>query len=371
MTHSLIYLQLWQKKYVMCHLYIIKPSYLCLIIKHDSSMNTPLHHIGFLLLPQVQLLDFAGPSDVFNTANQIMVRTATSALTQYQIHLISGTVDKSVLTSAGISVQCDYTIYDQHIPLDTLLIAGSKADLTHEYDRAVLHWIKGIQPTVKRIGSICIGAFLLAKTGLLTNKKVTTHWQYAKVLQETYPSIRLTYDHFYIKDDNIYTSGGITSGIDLALALIEEDNGYTLASDVSRYLVVNLKRTNTQELYSTLIPADIELTPLVRKVKQYITDHLTQQAVTIAELADHVYMSERNFSRVFKKETGMTPGAFNDCVRIEYAKRLLESTTYSIVEIATQVGYTSDHVFRKVFVKLVKVTPTHYRNVFQSTRINL
>lgn len=337
--------------------------------KQRNKMNIKIHHIGFLLLPQAQLLDFAGPSDVFNTANQLITLTSATAPIHYQIHLISGTTDKKVMTSSGISVNCDYTIYDKDIAIDTLLIAGSKADLDSEYDTTVLHWIKRIQPHLSRIGSVCIGAFLLAKTGLLHNKKATTHWQFAQQLKESYPSIEVTYDHFYIKDDNTYTSGGITSGIDLALALVEEDSGHTLASDVSRYLVVNLKRINTQELYSTLVPSDIELTPLVKKVKQYITDHLAQQAVSIIELAEMANMSERNFARVFKKEAGMTPGAFNDCVRIENAKRLLESSDYTISEIATMVGYASDNVFRKAFIRLVTTTPMHYRASFRSSTI--
>lgn len=338
--------------------------------KQGNKMKAVTHHIGFLLLPQAQLLDFAGPSDVFNTANQLITLTSAMTPIHYQINLISGTKDKIVMTSSGISVNCDYTIYDKDIPLDTLLIAGSKADLDNKYDTAILHWIKGIQPKLSRLGSVCIGAFLLAKTGLLNNKKATTHWQYAQTLKCTYPSVEVTYNHFYIKDNNIYTSGGITSGIDLALALVEEDSGHTLASDVSRYLVVNLKRVNTQELYSTLVPPDIELTPLVKKVKQYITDHLTQQAVPINELAEMVNMSERNFARVFKKEAGMTPGAFNDCVRIENAKRLLESSDYTISEIATMVGYASDNVFRKAFIRLVTATPMHYRDSFRSNSID-
>ncbi|MCC9042827.1 DJ-1/PfpI family protein [Myroides sp. M-43] len=333
-------------------------------------MNTTIHHIGFLLLPQTQLLDFAGPSDVFNTANQLITLSSAKTAITYQLHLISGIAEKTIKTSSGISVLCDYTIYDRDIPLDTLLIAGSKADLTNEYDTAVLHWIKGIYSSLQRIGSICIGAFLLGKTGLLNNKRATTHWQFTQTFKDTYPSVRLAYDHFYIKDENIYSSGGITSGIDLALALIGEDSGHALASAVSRYLVVNLKRQNTQELYSSLIPADIELTPLVKKVKLYITERLTKQSVAIIELAELVNMSERNFSRVFKKESGMTPGTFNDCVRIENAKRLLESSDIPVVEIAHMVGYASDNVFRKAFTKLVKVTPMHYRAAFQSTDIN-
>lgn len=333
-------------------------------------MDTIEHHIGFLLLPQTQLLDFAGPSDVFNTANQLITVTSTQTSQRYIIHLISGTSDKLVVTSAGISVVCEYTIYDKHIPIDTLLITGSKADLTNNYDPAIFHWIKRVYPTVQRVGSICIGAFLLAKTGLLNNRKATIHWQFASFFKNLYPNINLVYDHFYVKDCNIYTSGGVTSGIDLALALVEEDYGRTLAADVSRYLVVNLKRASTQELYSTLIPSDLELTPLVKRIKQYIIEHLGQQTVTIDELADLVNMSVRNFSRVFKKEAGMAPGAFNDCVRVESAKRLLESSDIPIAELAITVGFSSDNVFRKAFIKLVKVTPKHYRTAFNSSGVN-
>lgn len=333
-------------------------------------MKTTIHHIGFLLLPQTQLMDFAGPSDVFNTANQIVATHLNTHAIQYKIHLISGIRNQKICTSVGIEVHCDYTIYDTSLPLDTLLLTGSKSDISQTYDPNVLHWIKGIYPSLQRLGSICIGAFLLAQTGLLYNKKATTHWQYAPTFRQLYPEVRLIYDRIYTKDQNLYTSGGITSGIDLALALVEEDLGNTLASTVSRYLVVHLKRNNTQALYSTLIPMERELTPLVFKVKQYIMEHFKHQTIHIAELADCVHMSERNFARVFKKESGMTPGAFYDGLRIEHAKRLLESSDLQIAEIALSAGFSSDSLFRKAFIKLVKVTPTQYRISFQSTGIN-
>lgn len=333
-------------------------------------MEATLSHIGFLLLPQTQLMDFAGPSDVFQTANHILASHVNTTELQYQILLISGSKDPKIRTSSGIEVHCDYTIYDLDLPLNTLLITSSKSDISQAYDPALLHWLKGIYPSLQRIGSICIGAFLLAQTGLLYNRKATTHWQFASTFRKLYPSVRLAYDQIYTKDSNIYTSGGITSGIDLALALIEEDHGRTVASNVSHYLVVHLKRNNTQALYSTLIPMDRELTPLVLKVKQYIVDHFKFHVISIAELADFVDMSERNFARVFKRESGMTPGMFYDGLRIEHAKRLLESSDLPIAEIALSVGFSSDTIFRKAFIKLVEVTPTKYRTSFQSTGIN-
>lgn len=333
-------------------------------------MQITLHHIGFLLLPQTQLLDFAGPSDVFHTANQLMETQLNPSEIQYQIHLISGTPDHKIRTSSGIEVYCDYTIYDKKIPLDTLLLTGSKAAITQAHDPAVLHWLKGIYPSLQRIGSICIGTFLLAKTGLLYNKKATTHWQFASLFQQLYPEVRLVYDQIYTKDGNRYTSGGITAGIDLALALVEEDHNRTVASHVSRYLVVPLKRNNTQALYNTLIPMERELTPLVLQVKKHLMENFKIRTISIAELSDVVNMSERNFARVFKRESGMTPGHFYDSLRIEYAKRLLESSDLQVAEIALAAGFSSDPIFRKAFIRLVTVTPTQYRISFQSTGIN-
>ncbi|EHQ41972.1 GlxA family transcriptional regulator [Myroides odoratus] len=333
-------------------------------------MDAILHHIGFLLLPQTQLMDFAGPSDVFHTANQVATTHLNSTGEQYQIHLISSTRELKIKTSAGIEVQCDYTIYDHNIPLDTLLLTGSKSDLSQTYDPALLHWIKGIYPTLQRIGSICIGAFLFAQTGLLYNKKATTHWQFASAFRQLYPTVKLDYHQIYTKDGNRYTSGGITSGIDLALALVEEDHGQLVAADVSRYLVVQLKRNNPQTTYSTLLPLNSELTPLVLKVKQYITAHFKTQGIRQVEIAEFVCMSERNFARVFKKEAGMTAGMFYDRLRIEYAKRLLESSDLSIATIAEISGFSSDTIFRKAFIKLVQAPPTQYRTNFQSTGIN-
>ncbi|MDR0229379.1 MAG: DJ-1/PfpI family protein [Flavobacteriaceae bacterium] len=328
-----------------------------------------IHHIGFLVLPQTQLLDIAGPTDVFTTANQLMSTLPILIDMEYKVHLISSTSNKNITTSSGLTLLCNYSITDLDITLDTLLITGSQADITNTYDPAVLHWTKGIYPTLKRIGSICIGAFLLAKTGLLNNRAATTHWQYAALFKQQYPSVKLCYGQLYAKDCNIYTSGGITSGIDLALALVEEDFDRTLAAQVSRYLVVNLKRTHTQFLYANLVPSDIELTPLVQQIKQFVYDNIANINLTNTDLAFAVNMSERNFARVFKKEAGMSPGQFYDCLRIEYAKRLLESTTFSIQEIAIQAGFATDNALRKTFQKLVEVSPTHYRASFQTTGI--
>ncbi|WP_010249704.1 GlxA family transcriptional regulator [Myroides injenensis] len=230
-------------------------------------MHIEKHTVGLLMLPEAQLLDLAGPCDVFNTANQLLELTHGNTNKYYNIILISFTDSKIITTSSGVKIQCDYTFKDIDLKIDTLLITGSSLDLNSDYEPALLHWIKGIYPSLIRIGSICIGLFLLAKTGLINNKRVTTHWKYANLFSQKYPNTNLQYDHIYLKDGNIYTSGGITSGIDLALALTEEDLGREMAANISRHLVVNLKRSHSQIIYASLLAEDLEMSPLVKKTK--------------------------------------------------------------------------------------------------------
>lgn len=333
-------------------------------------MDIEKHTVGLLMLPETQLLDLAGPCDVFSTANQLLELTNGNSNKYYNIVLISASENKTITTSSGIKIQCDYTLKSIDLKIDTLLLTGSSLNLNSEYDPYLLHWLKGTYPSLLRIGSICIGLFLLAKTGLINNKRVTTHWKYANLFSQKYPNINLQYDHIYLKDGNIYTSGGITSGIDLALALTEEDLGREMAANISRHLVVNLKRPHSQTLYASLLPNDLEMSPLVKKTKSYILKNIAKGQTTVKDISAYFNMSERNFSRVFRKEAEISPGYFNDRVRIEHAKHLLECTDYLISEIAIKSGFLSDNVFRKAFHKYTNITPLQYRNYYQSSTVN-
>lgn len=322
----------------------------------NAGKNTGIRNIVLLVLPQVQLLDVAGPCDVFTAANLFLNDGNTQ---RYQVYMVSGTSDKMISSSSGMPLACSHTIYDMDFPVDTLLVAGTTLSVLDEINPDLYHYLQGTTD-IRRIGSVCVGAFVLAKAGLLNGKQVTTHWKYADVLQKAYPELDVNVNPFFIRDERVYTSGGVSSGIDLALALLEEDLGKPLASEVAKHLVLHLKRPGVQLQFGNALPDYEMLSPFTKEIRNLLKDKLGQP-IGIEYMAESMNMSVRNFSRVFLKESGMTPGRFLEKMRLDQAKNMLEYTEMSIEMIAEKCGFGSVVSLRRLFLKYLSLSPAQYR----------
>ncbi len=306
------------------------------------------------------LLDFAGPADVFNSANEVLESM------DYQVIIVSAQQNKQVLNSVGLQICCAYSAMDFTENIDTLLIAGSHnlqnmEDSSYEEFYA---WLQVINKQTRRIGSICAGAFVLAKAGLLNGKKATTHWNRSELLRQRFPQVQVDTKPFYISDGKIHTSGGVSSGIDLALALVEQDYGKDIAVQVARRLVFYPNRPGYQVQFGNLLPA-IDKKNIAENLGKWMVDRLHER-LDIARLAEQLHMSPRNFTRVFHKQTGISPAKYVEKIRVEAARKYLEESSNSLEEIARICGLGGLVSMRRTFLRHLMVTPSDYRRAFQT-----
>lgn len=341
--------------------------YICTHTERDmkkEKQDIGKKNIVLLALPQVQLLDIAGPLDVFTAANRFL--SDENQNSGYHVYLVSGTSEKIICSSSGLPLSCSHTIYDIDFPIDTLLVAGTTLCVLDEISPDIYHYLQNIKPEVKRLGSVCVGAFVLAKAGLLDGKQVTTHWKFADTLQKSYPKLEVNVNPFFICDKPVYTSGGVSSGMDLALALLEEDFGKPLATEVARHLVLHLKRSGMQSQFGDALPEYEVMSSFTKDVRDLLKDKLGE-IITVEYMADSLNMSTRNFSRVFVKESGMTPGKFLEKMRLDQAKNMLEYTDMSVDMIADKCGFSSSVSLRRIFLKNISLSPAQYRKAFKTT----
>ncbi|NDV68954.1 GlxA family transcriptional regulator [Dysgonomonas sp. 25] len=331
-------------------------------------MNKEVKHIAFLIIPQATLLDITGPYEVFAQAIEYIQRNKVKTDFSYELHCLSIDKKKNIRTASGLTIECQESIKTFDYPIDTLIIPGVSNSMIEQYKlpKNVLKWINGQSKTARRICSVCTGSFFLAEAGILANKKATTHWEKSPVLQNIYPDIQVDNHPIFIKDGNIYTSAGISSGMDLALALVEEDLDKSLALEVARQMVLYLKRPGSQSQYSTVLNYQKTDYQPVQMTCGWIQEHL-QETITIEDLACKTSMSPRNFARVFVRETGITPARYVDKIRLETACRYLVDTRLSLKEIASLCGLGSPDNMRKVFIKYIKTSPAEYRRNFRTS----
>jgi Transcriptional regulator containing an amidase domain and an AraC-type DNA-binding HTH domain len=328
-------------------------------------MSHKIRHIVFLVIPEATLLDITGAYEVFSQAMECISEKDIKTDFLYELHSLSINKKKNIRTASGITIHCTEDIKTFHLPIDTLVIPGvlnSQAEHC-KLPKNVLAWIRNQSDKVRRICSICTGSFFLAEAGMLSNRKATTHWAKCDVLRKKYPDIRVDENSIFVKDGNIYTSAGISSGMDLALALVEEDYGKSLALEVAKQMVLYLKRPGSQSQYSSLlIHQKTDYQPILM-ICDWIREHL-QETMTIEDLSAEISMSPRNFARVFVRETGITPAKYIDKVRVETACRCLVDTRLSLKEIALLCGLGSADNMRKIFFKHFKISPSDYRKNF-------
>ncbi|MFF4049239.1 GlxA family transcriptional regulator [Streptomyces chartreusis] len=311
----------------------------------------------FVLFDAVQSLDVTGPLEVFMGAEQHATGT-------YRIRTAS--LDGApVRTSSGLTLVPDQAL-DGPLDAHTLVVPGGQG--TRTPDPALVGWLREHGPRAERLVSVCTGAILLAAAGLLDGRRATTHWAYCDKLARDHPDVEVDPDPIYVRDGHVATSAGVTSGIDLALALVEEDLGRAVALGIARHLVVFLRRPGNQAQFSAQLAAQTAQREPLRDVQRWITEH-PDADLTVESLATRASLSPRHFARAFQTETGMTPGRYVDRVRLEHARRLLEDTSDGIEEISRASGYGTPEAMRRAFVRALGAAPAEYRRRFRPAPI--
>ena len=323
-------------------------------------MEPRLKRIAMLLFDDCDLLDFAGPTAAFHSAARHLVRTGRATEHMYSVELLS--IDGGpVRTMQGVIVDTQPAPDLQSGEFDTLIISGGHCD-HRTCDPRLLTWIGRNHDKFRRVTSVCCGAFLLAGAGLLAGRRATTHWEDTRHLQECFPDIQVQPDSIYVQDGNVWTAAGITSGIDMALALVEEDYGHALTVLVARNLVVFLKRPGGQSQFSAPLRSQSIEGP-IGSLLGWIIEH-PEDDLRTERLADRANMSLRNFYRAFEAATGTSPAEWVELARVEIAKRFLEQGHEKVEQVAYRSGFTSYEQMRKVFARRVGASPTHYRARF-------
>jgi transcriptional regulator GlxA family with amidase domain len=316
-----------------------------------------MRRIAILVFPDVQVLDVTGPAEVFSAA------TVLADAPGYAVEIVAA--EPGPVPTSSVAIVAERAFASVREPLDTLLIAGGQGVAGAARDEATLRWVKAAAARSRRVASVCSGSFLLAEAGLLDGRRATTHWGYCDLLQQLYPQVEVDPDPIYVRDGNVTTSAGVTAGMDLALAFVEEDLGREVALQVARQLVLFLKRPGGQAQFSAQLAAQLAEREPLRELQLWIADHLNED-LSVPSLAVRAHMSERHFARAFRAETGMTPAAFVEAARIERARIALESADTPVEVIARNAGFGTVETMRRAFRRRLGVAPADYRSRFRS-----
>ena len=316
--------------------------------------------IVVVIVPPVDELDLVGPLQVFNSVNRLAGRTiyAIDVVTNSNRLTVEG--EGGVLTFIArhhfnkVKGACD----------SVLLVCGLGSRSVR--DSGLSAWLVKMAGDVRRLGAVCVGSFLLAEAGLLNGRRATTHWKFGRELAGRYPAVRVEHDPLWVKDGNIYTSAGISAGIDLALAWVEEDCGAGLAHEAARELVLFLRRPGGQPQLSVSLASQASEMMSIRELQIWIAEHL-EERLSVEDLADRMSMSVRNFERVFTREVGTTPSQYVLQLRVESARRQLERTDRGLKHVASAAGFGSVDVMRRAFVRLLGITPRRYRDLAEQS----
>jgi transcriptional regulator GlxA family with amidase domain len=313
--------------------------------------------------PNVQLLDVVGPLEVFSGAGTAERDRGRGP--GYAIEVV-GPEAGTVRASSGLVLGVDRGYDDRPETLDTLIVAGGIGTRAAVDDARLLDYVRAAAPRARRVCSVCTGTLLLAAAGLLDGRRVTTHWAFAETLAARFPRVRVEPDSIYVRDGDVWTSAGVTAGMDLALALVEDDIGRELALEISRMMVFFLKRPGGQSQFSAQLAGQMADRDPLRDLQAWIVEH-PEADLSVDALASRVAMSPRHFARVFREDVGQSPGRFVECVRVEAARRHLEESRRSVEEIASAAGFGTAETMRRAFLRQIGVGPAAYRERFAET----
>jgi transcriptional regulator GlxA family with amidase domain len=309
-----------------------------------------------VVVPPVDELDLVGPLQVFNSVNRLAGRTI------YTIEVVTSADRLTVEGEGGVlSFLARHHFKNVEGVCDSVLLVCGLGTRSVR-DAALSGWLKKMALEVRRLGAVCVGSFLLAEAGLLNGRRATTHWKFGRELASRYPRVKVEHEPLWVRDGNVYTSAGISAGIDLALAWVEEDCGAALAHEAARELVLFLRRPGGQPQVSVSLASQASEMSSIRELQIWIAEHLAAR-LSIEELANHMAMSVRNFERVFTREVGTTPSQYVLQVRVEAARRQLERTNGGLKQVASVVGFGSVDVMRRAFGRLLGISPRRYREL--------
>ena len=320
----------------------------------------PIRTVDILAFPAVQLLDITGPAQVFASANDIVAQDGGAR--PYRLRVVAPCAG-NILSSAGVALTAE-RLPESSEPLDTLIVAGGEGVGAACENAGLVDWLRRRALRARRVASVCTGAFLLGSAGLLDGRRTATHWEFCERLAERFPKARVEPDPIFIRDGKVWTSAGITAGIDLGLALVEEDLGRSVALTVARYLVVFLKRPGGQAQFSAALALQ-RADERFGSLHDWVNDHLGE-TLSLPVLAERAGMSERSFSRRYLGATGQTPARAIERLRVEAARRLLSESRLPVKRIAQRCGFGSEETLRRSFLRLLAVTPQDYRARFAS-----
>jgi len=320
-------------------------------------MSAAPRSIVILAFPRAQLLDVTGPLQVFASVNELaQERGQPASYAPRVVALEAGPIE----TSSGLVVMADSL--RSAVRPDTVIVAGGKGVHAASQDARMVRWVRQQAQRARRVASVCTGAFLLAEAGLLDGRRAVTHWARCDEFAARYPNVRVEPDPIFIREGALWTSAGVTAGIDLALALVEEDLGRATALDAARELVVFLKRPGGQAQFSAMLSMQ-RADDRFGELHAWIAEHLSAD-LSVPALAERVSMSERSFVRHYRAETGRTPARAVEQMRVEAAQRLLGETAWPVKRIATRCGFGSEETLRRSFVRVLGVSPQGYRERF-------
>jgi transcriptional regulator GlxA family with amidase domain len=314
--------------------------------------------IVLLAVPPVRELDVVGPLEVFTAANE-----CAQLRRPYRIDVVTAANPREIIQGEcrlGIVPNAHYSQVKGNV--DTLLVAGGSGPM-RQVSPEVIRWLQSMARRVRRLGSICTGSYLLAAAGLLDGKRAATHWKYAAQLANRYPQVMVDPNPIFIKDGHTYTSAGVTAGMDLALAMVEEDHGSSVALAAAKDLVLFLRRPGGQAQFSVTLCAQNAVDSRFAALQSWLIDNL-KRPLSVEQMARQVAMSPRNFARVFVRETGVTPARFLEQLRVEDARRWLELSHESLTLVARRSGFGSAELMRRAFLRCIGTTPNAYRRNF-------
>jgi transcriptional regulator GlxA family with amidase domain len=320
-------------------------------------MNRALsRRIVVVAVPPVDELDLVGPIHVFSSVNRLAGRPI------YTIEVATN-ADRTTVQGEGGVLRF---VARQHIrklqgPCDSILLVCGLGNRSLR-DRALSAWLKKMAAEVRRVGGVCVSSFLLAEAGLLNGRRATAHWKFGREMESRFPDVRVEHEPLWVKDGNIYTSAGVSAGIDLALGWVEEDCGAALAHEVARELVLFLRRPGGQPQVSVSLASQASRMASIRELQIWIAEHL-QMKLPVDELAERMSMSVRHFERVFTREVGSTPSQYVLQMRVEAARRQLERSGLGLKQVASAAGFNGIDGLRRAFVRLLGITPSGYRQL--------
>jgi transcriptional regulator GlxA family with amidase domain len=333
----------------------------------------PTRQIAILLFERVQSLDVTGPLEVFAGANRLLggerrqdgdSGSPSDSQRGYEIRTFSAT-GAPVRTSSGLLITPDGALGAVPAAIDTLIVPGGAGARAASTDAALLDWIAATSARATRTASVCTGAFVLAAAGLLDGRRATTHWASAATLARLHPNVDVDPEPIFVRDGSIWTSAGVTAGMDLALALVERDHDRDAALTIARHLVLFLRRPGNQSQFSATLAAQQPEREPLREVQRSVVEHVAGDHAVEA-MAARAQMSPRHFARAFRAETGVTPARYVERVRLEAARRRLEDGGEPIGVVAAACGFGTAETMRRVFLRTLDVGPAEYRRRFQS-----